>query len=309
MQHFYSLEPLSLDKSWVTIGSFDGVHRGHQALIKPLVAEAHQSGATAVVVTFHPHPAVVLRGIHAPYYLTDPEEKADLLGKLGIDLVVTLPFTQELAALSAKSFITLLTSHLGLKQLWAGNDFALGHNRDGNIDSLQVLGAEMGFKVHIVTPINNGGEKISSSQIRTYITNGKVSEAAQLLGRIYRVGGKVIPGDRRGKNIGFPTANLEIEPERLLPGIGVYVTWVCSGSHKYPAVTNIGFRPTFENQPVVPRLEAHLLDFTGNLYEDIIQIEFLEFIRPEKRFSSAVELTNQIQKDIQFAQKVFEHAL
>jgi len=308
MQHFESLENLSLQESWVTIGSFDGVHRGHRAILEPLAIEAHKNSGNAVVITFFPHPAVVLRGIHAPFYLTSPEEKAVLIGNFGIDHVITLPFTREFAAQPAASFIAQLVERLGMRQIWAGIDFALGRNREGDIKMLEKLGSTMGFEVRVIVPISEEGKKISSSHIRRQLSEGRVTEAADLLGRLYAVEGKVIHGDARGASIGFPTANLEIWSERLLPRLGVYATWANVGADRYPAVTNIGLRPTFETLPSQPRLETHLLGFSGNLYGKHLRMEFVEFVRPEKRFSSVAELKEQIEKDIHFAWEIFEHA-
>ncbi|NPV78136.1 MAG: bifunctional riboflavin kinase/FAD synthetase [Anaerolineae bacterium] len=308
MQHFDTLENLSLQESWVTIGSFDGVHRGHRAILEPLAVEAHKNGGNAVVITFFPHPAVVLRGIHSPFYLTSPEEKAILMGRFGIDHVITLPFSREFAAQPAASFIAQLVERLEMRQIWAGIDFALGRNREGDIKMLEKLGSIMGFEVRVIAPLSEEGKKISSSHIRRQLSEGRVAAAADLLGRFYAVEGKVIHGDTRGASIGFPTANLEIWPERLLPRLGVYATWATVGTNRYPAVTNIGMRPTFEKLPSQPRLETHLLGFSGNLYGKYIGIEFVEFIRPETRFSSVTELKEQITKDISFAWEVFEHA-
>lgn len=308
MQHIETLENLSLQESWVTIGSFDGVHRGHRAILEPLVTEAHKNGGNAVVVTFFPHPAVVLRNLHSPFYLTSPEEKAILMGGFGIDHIITLPFTREFATQPASSFVVQLVERLGMRQIWAGVDFALGRNREGDIEMLKKLGSTLGFKVQIITPVSEEGKKISSSHIRRQLSEGRVAEAADLLGRLYSVTGKVTHGDARGASIGFPTANLEIWSERLLPRLGVYATWAKVGANRYPAVTNIGIRPTFEKLQRLPRLETHLPGFSGNLYGKNIEIEFIKFLRPEKRFPSVVELKEQIEEDINLAWEVFEHA-
>ncbi|MCC6146144.1 MAG: bifunctional riboflavin kinase/FAD synthetase [Anaerolineaceae bacterium] len=308
MQPFTALEQVSLQASWVTIGMYDGVHCGHRTILQPMAAEAHQNGIQAVVITFYPHPAVILRGLDTPFYLTSPQEKAALMKEMGINQVITLPFTRALADQTAEDFITQLVKHLGMRQLWAGSDFALGRNRAGNIQKLEQLGAALGFQVHVVAPINIDGKKISSSQIRRKILEGKVEEAADLLGRLYDIPGIVIHGDGRGASIGFPTANLEIWPQRLLPRNGVYATWVCRGGHRHPALINIGVRPTFENIPPQPRLEAYLLNFSGDLYGEHLRVEFLKFIRPEKRFDSIAQLKKQINKDIRFAGEVFQHA-
>ncbi len=306
MQHYKSLDNLSLTDSWVTIGSFDGVHRGHQVIFKSLAQKAHENGANAVVITFFPHPTIVLQGIQSAYYLTDPDEKARLMGEFGIDQVITLPFTLEFAAQPAEQFITKLVKHLGMRQIWAGIDFAMGRNREGNVEMLKNLGAKMGFEVQIIAQITDEGKRISSTHIRQQISEGRVAEAAELLGRLYSLNGKVVEGDKRGKTIGFPTANLKIWLGYLVPRNGVYATWVKFDNNRFPSVTNIGLRPTFEDQPTVPRIEAHLIDFTGDIYSKQIQLEFIEFIRTEKRFSSIDELKEQINNDIKIALEVFK---
>ena len=308
MQRIKTLENISLQESWITIGAFDGVHRGHRALLEPLAIDAHKNGGNAVVITFFPHPAVVLRDIQTPFYLTSPEDKAILMKNLGIDHIITLPFTREFATQSAVMFVSQLVERLGMRQIWAGVDFSFGRNREGDTKMLEKLGSTMGFEARIVAPISEEGKKISSSHIRRQLSEGKVSEAADLLGRLYAVQGKVIHGDSRGASIGFATANLQVWHEQLLPRLGVYATWVTVGAERYPAVTNIGMRPTFETLTVQPRIETHLLDFSGDLYDKHIQIDFVEFVRPEKRFSSVAELKKQIEKDIHFAWEVFEHA-
>lgn len=308
MYRYTSLDDLSLNHSWITIGSFDGVHRGHQTIFKSLSQEAHKNGANAVVVTFFPHPAVILRGIQSAYYLTEPEEKARLICQYGIDYVITLPFSLEFAAQPAEIFIEKLVKHLGMHQIWAGIDFALGKNREGNIELLRNSGANMGFEVHLIPQVTDEGKRISSTHIRREISEGRVGDAAELLGRLYSVRGTVITGDRRGQTIGFPTANLKIWPGMILPRNGVYATWALLGDKRYPAVTNIGLRPTFESQPTPARIEAHLLDFSGDLYSEEMHLEFIDFIRPEKPFPSVADLQEQINMDIKSALEIFENA-
>jgi len=304
MQHVNALEPLHLQGAWVTIGVFDGVHRGHQALLRDFVAEARQHGAPAVVVTFYPHPAEVLGNHRAPFYLTTPEEKAAYIAALGVDVLVTHPFNREIAQRSARAFMEDLHAHLGLRRLWVGYDFALGRNREGDIPALRALGKVLGYTVHVVEPYRLDGDVVSSTRIRQALAAGDVALAARLLGRRYIVPGEVVRGDGRGRQIGFPTANLAVWPKRMVPATGVYACYADVDGHKYPAVVNIGVRPTFEQQPAAPRLEAHLLDFHGDLYGKTLPVEFVARLREERRFPSPEALAAQIQRDIAAARAV-----
>src|SRR5271157_1020922 len=304
MQHLYSLENLHLKSTWLTIGVFDGVHRGHQALIRPLVEAAHQAGREAVVLTFFPHPVVVLRGLQGPFYLNSPEERARLMGELGVDYVITLNFTRQLAALSADEFIELASEHLGMEQLWAGNDFALGHNRQGNIATLTQLGQKYGYQVKVIPRVDFKGEIVSSSRIRKLLGQGDVAQAARLLGRWFSIGGQVIHGDGRGKGLGIPTANLDYSPERILPAFGIYATWSLIDGVRFPSVTNVGIRPTFKNINNDVQIEAYLMDFDRDIYGSMIQLEFVEYLRQEERFDNVQALVKQMHADIQNAREV-----
>ena len=304
MQHVRSLDAVHLEGSWVTIGSFDGVHLGHQAIIRRLVDGAHAQGLLAVIITFFPHPSKVLRGNGSPFYLTTPEERAEILAGLQVDLAVTLPFNKELASLTADEFIRLLSEHLNLKRLLVGHDFALGRGREGNFEVLGKLGQKYHYLLEGQSPLLVAGELVSSSRIRELISQGNVARAAEYLGRRFAVEGKVVPGDGRGRTIGIPTANLEIWGELLLPARGVYATLAHIGSIEIPSVTNIGIRPTFENQSPQLRVETHLLNFNRDLYGTMLQLEFIDFLRPEQRFPSVQALVGQIQTDIKHAREV-----
>ncbi len=308
MQQFHPLESYHLNSSWITVGSFDGVHRGHQALVRELVEGAQFAGVPAVAVTFFPHPAVVLRNLQGPYYLTNPEERAELLAALGVDYVITLPFNRALASLSAMEFMQRLKTHLGLRALLIGPNFTLGRNREGNVNRLEEIGKELGYRVTVVGPITEDGQVVSSSEVRQALQAGNVSRAAELLGRRYSIPGTVVHGDARGRSIGLPTANLEVWPQRILPANGVYATWVLLDGERMPAVTNVGVRPTFENQPATPQVEAHLLDFNRDLYHQEIQVEFVEYLRPEEWFPSADAMMEVVKKDIERSREVFAHA-
>ncbi len=308
MQHYRSLRGLHLQGAWLTIGAFDGVHLGHRAIIEPFVAEAHAAGAPAVVLTFYPHPSVVLRRQRKPFYLSTPEEKAELLGALGVDVVITHRFNRQVAALSARAFMERLQTHLGLRMLWVGYDFALGRNREGDIPTLRRLGETLGYQVRVVEAVRLDGEIISSSRIRRLLSEGDVEEAARLLGRPYRVPGKVVRGDGRGRLLGFPTANLKIWARRMVPGPGVYVARaLLHNGSVWGAVVNVGVRPTFEVQPKAPQVEAHLLGFQGDLYGQCVRLDFLHRLREERRFESPEALVAQIRQDVARAQELLAH--
>jgi len=307
MHHYRNLEGFYLENSWATIGSFDGVHRGHQSLIKQMVASAHATGNPAVVVTFYPHPAVVLRGIQEPYYLTSPDERADLLHDLGVDTIITLKFDLALASQSAEEFMATLSKHIGLQQLWVGPDFALGKGRQGNLPVLKEIGKNLGYNLNVVEQVSAGDERVSSRQIRSLIMDGKIKEAAEMLGRLYSVKGEVVHGDGRGRGLGIPTANLQVWPERLLPANGIYATWVNWRDQHLASVTNVGVRPTFDHFAAVPQVEAFILDFDQDIYQEEIEVEFVEFFRPEIRYTSVKDLMDQIHKDIEQAREVLSH--
>jgi riboflavin kinase/FMN adenylyltransferase len=304
MRHYRSLDGVRLHNVWLTIGSFDGVHLGHQEVVRNVVAGAHQAGALAVVLTFYPHPAAVLRKRQDPFYLTTPDERASLLGDLGVDVVITHPFNLEVAAMSARQFMTYLQAHLGLKRLYVGFNFALGRGREGDVPMLTRLGEELGYTVHVVPAVVVEGEVVSSSQIRAYLAEGDVERVARLLGRPYQIQGKVVRGDGRGKNLGFPTANLSVWAERALPKAGVYVCRAQVNGRVWGAVTNVGVRPTFENEPVPPRVETHLLDFEDEIYGEEIYLEFLTHLRDEARFPSPEALAAQIKTDVAKARQI-----
>lgn len=298
VHHYTSLEGVNIRNTFLTIGSFDGIHIGHQQLICELNDNAHGVGGKSVVLTFHPHPAVILRGRTGAFYLTPPSEKVELLDKLGADIVITHPFTYELSQSTAREYISYLMNHLGFKQLLVGYDFALGKGREGNVPFLELLGKEFGFSVQVVDPVMSGGKIVSSSLIRNLISEGAVSEANKLLGRLYPVQGIVVHGDGRGKRIGIPTANLDTGDEKLIPAAGVY-TCITQIQEKYlPAAVNVGTRPTFESSDMLSHVEAYILDFSGDLYGQEIKLEFIERLRGEIKYQSVEELLNQIYADI-----------
>lgn len=308
MKQHFALESLKLEHSWVTIGSFDGVHLGHQFVIREMVKAAHRNNEPAVVITFSPHPAVVLRGISGPFYLTNFEQKAALLESLGVDHLITLPFTQSLSRLTAHQFMQELVSHLGMKGLVTGFDFKIGYKREGTSAVLEKIGEELGFTVSTLAPFTLDGVELSSSRIRTLLSQGQVSQASVYLGRIYSLQGEVVQGDGRGRMIGYPTANIALVPELLLPMRGVYATFARLGSRRLLSLTNIGLRPTFLQRSSL-NVETHILDFDELIYHQQITLEFVSFLRPEQRFYSTHELTEQIEMDIIEARKALEDAI
>jgi len=304
MQRAKDLAELRLDGSALTIGSFDGVHRGHQDLLGRMLAAARGQGLPAVVLTFYPHPSVVLRGRKPAYYITSPEERADLLEALGIDLVITQTFDLELSRVEAPDFLDRLKDHLGFQDLWAGEDFALGHQRRGNRHYLAQVSAERGFRFHLVPPFLLEGEVVSSTRVREALRSGDVARAASYLDRHFELPGRVTRGAGRGKQLGIPTANLEVWEERAVPAVGIYACLAELGGERKPAVVSIGFRPTFEDALTVPVVEAHLLDFDGDLYGRELKLAFIERLRDERRFSGPEALIDQIGRDIQRAREL-----
>jgi len=296
------LSQVQLEQETVlTIGAFDGVHRGHQYLVQRLVKAAHESGRLAGLLTFHPHPDVVLAH-RVPLYLTTPGEKVALLERLGLDWVAILRFDQEMARTSAADFVTMLCRHLHMVELWVGRDFALGRNREGNVATLRKLGAELGFTVRVVEPLPEDGDPISSTRIRQLLYQGNVREAARLLGRYPSLAGKVVAGSQRGRLLGIPTANLEIRAERVIPADGVYAAYAVVGDQRYPAIVNIGRRPSFEDSERT--IETHILDFNNDIYGFDLVIEFVERLRHEQRFDDIDELIAQIHRDMRRAREL-----
>lgn len=288
---------------YLTIGNFDGVHRGHQMLITDLAAAAHAAGGVAGLLTFEPHPLAVLRPETNIQLLTSSEERADLLAALGLDFVIFHPFTLETAATPAAEFIKELTDYLALAELWVGPDFALGKGREGNTARLTELGREMGYTLRVAPLYEWRGEQVRSSRVRSLLAEqGAVEQAADLLGRPYWVCGEVVEGAKRGRTLGFPTANLRLPTERLVPAYGVYACWAWRGERGYPAVVNIGVRPSFDNGH--PSVEAYLLDFADNLYGEEVGLSFIARLRGEKKFANIGELVAQIGADAETARRI-----
>lgn len=280
----------------VAIGVFDGVHRGHRHLIGHLVDRAGHEGLARLVVTFHPHPRSVLRPETPLTYLCGLEERVELLQALGVDDVAVLAFTSELAQLSARDFVSLVVEELRMKLLIVGSDFALGRGREGTTDVVAAIGGEMGFEVDVVPLLAASGEKVGSTAVRQALERGDMETVASLLGRSFALRGPVIKGAERGKGLGFPTANMAFGQDRALPAFGVYVTRAYLREGVFPAVTNIGLRPTFHEDK--PTVETFILDFQGEVYGQELRIELLHRLRGEMRFPSPEALREQIEKDV-----------
>jgi riboflavin kinase/FMN adenylyltransferase len=303
MQLIRDLAAVDVAKPTVlTIGTFDGVHQGHQHLVNQLKVAAQKRQAQTTVIAFHPRPKTVL----APHlakndYLTTADERIDLFEQLGLDILVLIPFTRELSQITARDFIKEVVDRLNVAELHVGHDFALGKNREGNVEKLAELGREFGYILQISEPLLLEGRVVSSTQIREYLTAGDVRQAAQLLGRYPSLRGKIVTGAHRGRAIGFPTANFEVPAERLLPANGVYATFVRrQGQNRRDAsVTNVGVRPSFgETKPTV---ETFIFDFEEDIYGQTFTVEFVERLRPEKKFDGIEALIAQIKYDAEQA--------
>jgi riboflavin kinase/FMN adenylyltransferase len=288
----------------LTIGVFDGVHLGHKHLIAKLKELAQKQGDLSGVITFSQHPREVLSPQTTLPSLTSLEQRLVLLQGEGVDIVIPLPFTPRIASLSPKQFLSLLKEYLKVKGLVVGPDFALGKDRQGDIDALRRLGKEMGFSVTVVPPLRIGGEVVSSTAIRKALADGDMEKAQKLLGRPFRLQGRVVSGDKRGIKLGFPTANLEAAPGQALPASGVYACRAHVEGQAYPAMTNIGTRPTFGGGQQL--VEVYLLDYNGDLYGQELAIDIIERLRDEKKFDTAEQLKEQIARDIKQGQTLLK---
>jgi len=305
--------PLDLPSN-LAIGNFDGVHRGHQALLSAMIDDARQHGRQGGLLTFDPHPSAVLRPDRVHSYLTTMAERLEALAELPLEFAVVYPFSLETARTPARGFIAQVQQALKLAALWVGPDFALGRNREGDVSALRGMGEELGFSVHVIEPQVLDGEELRSGRIRGYLLDGDVQGAAQQLGRPYQVTGQVVAGAQRGRGIGFPTANLAVPEGRMLPANGVYATWArldddpLMRNRRLASVTNIGVRPSFDNGQRT--VEAHLLDFDGDLYGRPLTLLFAARLRPEQRFPSVDALIAQIGRDAAAARQLLleDHA-
>jgi riboflavin kinase/FMN adenylyltransferase len=306
MTHVYTLDSLPEDISnpVVTIGNFDGVHKGHQALFTKLKDRAKELKGTSLVITFEPHPIKVMSPEKLKPLITVLEQKKELVISQGIDLLLLIKFTMKFSGIAARDFVKdILVDKIRIKEIIVGYDYAFGHNREGNIQLLREMGKEFDFTVTQVEPVYAGNTLVSSTSIRNLILEGKISEANRLLGRDYQLMGEVVEGRRRGKPLlGYSTANLKL-PEGLIPREGVYIVTVELEGRLYQGLTNIGYNPTFKNK--VLSIETHILDFSADIVSQNIKVNFLARLRDEIRFGTAEELSQQITRDIEGAREFF----
>jgi riboflavin kinase/FMN adenylyltransferase len=288
----------------VALGNFDGVHVGHQAVLRRAVEEGRRRGSKVVAATFDPHPRAVLAPGNQPKLLTTLELRREALLRYGADEVREIRFDEELSRKSPEEFVRdVLVGEIGAEVVVVGENFRFGHRAAGNAGDLGRLMRRLGGEAYAVPVRSEDGESgISSTHIRALIAEGEVEEAAKLLGRPYVLRGEVIVGDRRGKSLGFPTANVLPDPDVVVPGRGVYAGFVCVGKDIYAACTNVGVAPTFQRGE--GRVEAYLLDFEGDLYGRVVDVSFVRRIRPEKRFSGVDELKEQIARDVKEARRI-----
>lgn len=295
----------------VTIGNFDGVHKGHQALFQKVMEESEVISGTSIAITFEPHPLKVL-GKKSPPLITRRDQKVELISASGIDTLLCIPFTKEFAAISAEDFIDqLLLEKIGMKTIVVGPDYSFGKNREGTLEFLLKASDQKGFKV--VVPewvkdpdVSNGSEKdrISSTMIRNLVMDGRVDETKRFLGRHYQIRGKVVKGrERGGSKLGFPTANIKLHDE-LCPKMGVYAVTVETAKGNFNGVANIGYSPTFDDHLFT--IEVHILDFAADIYGTRIRVNMIKRLRDEKKFASIQELSAQIRSDIETARKILQ---
>lgn len=280
----------------LTIGSFDGVHCGHQALLSAMARRAKALGMLSAVLTFYPHPREVLQP-SAPFrYLTTDVERARLFESLGMELLILQPFDPDLAATTARVFVQRLCRVLNMRELWVGPDFALGRNRQGDVEELGHLESELGYRLHVVDRVDAGDQPISSTRIRGLLEEGHLTDVARTLGRQYGVNGIVRYGAQRGRLLGFRTANLRVGPLRGCPQDGVYAVWGQVDGVWHAGVANLGRRPSFDLGERL--LEVHLMDFDGSLYGQYTRVLFVERLRGERRFDDPAQLVAQVHEDM-----------
>jgi riboflavin kinase/FMN adenylyltransferase len=291
----------------IAIGNFDGVHIGHQALFHEVIEKADHIGGTAIAMTFEPHPMRVLKQNNHPPLITLYEQKQELIERTGMDVLICVPFTAQFAALTAREFVEdLLVKKIGMKAIVVGEDYSFGKNREGNLELLNSYAAELGFDVIVANWIKlakNYPDRISSTRIRELVMDGQMAEAHKMLGRHYQIRGIVVTGrDRGGKVLGIPTANINLHDE-LCPKTGIYAVTVECRENLYNGVANIGYSPTFDDHEFT--VEVHILDFSDNIYDNKIRVNFIQRIRDEQKFSNISELIDQIKKDIAAARDIF----
>lgn len=305
MRIAHSATQLIPSKVCLAIGVFDGVHLGHQQIIRQTLNDARQHEALALIVTFDKHPNAIVAPNHVPPLIYSQPQKVRAIESLGADALLEIPFDREFSELPGETFIRNFARDLGkIQSICVGADFVFGHQRSGDVPLLRRLGDEMHFQVHGLAAVALDGQTVSSTRIRNAIRDGDFDAASQMLGRAYSLAGHVIHGEQLGQKLGFPTANLDTTG-MLLPPNGVYAAHARLGSQTHRAVLNIGTRPTIQNSAPMPRVEVHLLDFTGDIYGQELEITFIAKLRGEEKFPSLEALREQIRKDVAAARGSF----
>lgn len=292
-----------------TVGTFDGVHLGHWAVLQEIRARAEAAGRRSVLVTFDPHPLRIVRPEHAPPLLTTPVEKKEILAESGLDWAVFVTFTERLSRYEPRRFVEeILVGRLGVEELVIGYDHGFGRDREGDPASLERMGRELGFSVDVVSPVSAGGSAISSSRIRGLLSKGDVEAAARCLGRPYSIRGIVVRGDGRGRQLGFPTANLQVVGgDKLIPPPGIYAVRGVLRSGSHAGALHLGPRPTFKGSP--PSIELHLVDFEGEIYGEEVRVDFVDRLRGVEPFTTVDALVRQIRSDVEAARMAAEPLL
>ncbi len=308
MRLFHGTDNAEIQRPTVlTLGVFDGLHLGHQLIMRTVVERARAIGAVPTAITFDPHPRSVLHPASSPPLLQTLDQKVEGFGVLGIEQTIVVRFTEEFSKINARDFLDdVVKDRLQAHEVYLGLGFAFGHNREGNIDLLQRVSKELGFVAGEVPEVRLRGQRVSSSKIRELLSKGRVNLARRMLGRPYGVEGRVVRGNERGHTLGFPTANLHPQ-NRVIPAHGVYVTGTLIDGQWRRSVTNVGTRPTFESG-TEPSVETFVINWAGDLYGDVIRVRFLYRLRDEKKFASLESLKTQIEKDVVRAENYFERA-
>lgn len=289
---------------YLALGNFDGVHVGHQKLIGDMIKKAHREGGLAAAFIFDPHPSKIINPLKAPKLLISSRKKAEFLSSMGLDLLIYNSFTEEISKWQPQEFVEkVIVNRIKAREVFVGFNYSFGYRGAGNPDLLKDLGDLYGFKVNIIPPVEVEGEIASSSLVRELLARGDVKKARKILGYYPFIEGKVVEGEKRGRKIGFPTANLEVDEDIMIPGKGVYAAIADIDGQKYKCMVNIGSKPTFhEHFPV--SIEAHILDFSGFIYGQLLNISFLEKLRDEKKFKGMEELIEQLKLDREQASKI-----
>lgn len=302
----WNSEPI--DPVWATIGNFDSVHLGHQALISQVIDKANADQVDSLAITLWPHPRVFSTQESKGFYLISRQERYSLLEKAGLDSILTLEFNKDLANLSPEEFLQKLNRFAPLRGLIVGKGFVLGKNRQGTEEVLREICNRMGIAIEYVEPLKLDGEVVSSQRIRKALDEGDVKLTTRLLGRTYELSGVVAHGNKIGSKLGFPTANIYFDPDRKLPRYGVYATIVELDGSEYMGVTNVGIRPTFDDGKL-PSVETLMLDFDGNIYGKVIHVKFIQYMRDEEKYEQISDLIDQIEKDKDDARRILNNGI